>query len=284
MIEIRFHGRGGQGAVVASELLAQAAFLDGKIPQSFPFFGVERRGAPVTAFTRIDDRPIGVRTSITSPDVVVVLDPGLLKGTPVTDGLKPRGLLLVNSPRPVETLVAPDGVRRAAIDATKIALAHGLGTPMMPIVNTAILGALARVTGVVSLVALSRAVEQFVPARPEENRLAARDGYTNVRTIDRGPLSAPVSVPLLVGGSSFPEGPIATVSSEVLHTAAWRTFTPVIHLDRCTKCNFCWKFCPDDAIDFDAAGFPRIKLDYCKGCGICAAECPPKTIEMLAEA
>lgn len=284
MIEIRFHGRGGQGAVVASELLAQAAFLDGKMPQSFPFFGVERRGAPVTAFTRIDDRPIGVRTSITSPDVVVVLDPGLLATTRVTDGLKSHGLLLVNTPQAVETLVAPDGVRRATVDATQIALAHGLGTPMMPIVNTAILGALARATGVVSLVALSRAVEQFVPARPEENRLAARDGYTSVRTVDRGPLSVAAPVPLLVGDAPFPDGPIATVSSEVIHTAAWRTFTPVIHLERCTKCNFCWKFCPDDAIDFDAEGFPRIKLDYCKGCGICAVECPPKTIEMVAGA
>src|SRR3989337_574467 len=70
LMEIRFHGRGGQGAVVASELLAQAVFLEGKYPQSFPFFGVERRGAPVTAFTRIDDRPISIRTSVTTPDIL----------------------------------------------------------------------------------------------------------------------------------------------------------------------------------------------------------------------
>jgi 2-oxoacid:acceptor oxidoreductase delta subunit (pyruvate/2-ketoisovalerate family) len=82
----------------------------------------------------------------------------------------------------------------------------------------------------------------------------------------------------------FPEGPVASMSSEVIHTAAWRTFTPIIHLERCTKCNFCWKFCPDDAIEFDERGFPKIRLAYCKGCGICAAECPPKTIEMVAEA
>jgi 2-oxoacid:acceptor oxidoreductase gamma subunit (pyruvate/2-ketoisovalerate family)/2-oxoacid:acceptor oxidoreductase delta subunit (pyruvate/2-ketoisovalerate family) len=283
MIEIRFHGRGGQGAVIASELLAQAAFLDGKMPQSFPFFGVERRGAPVTAFTRIDARPIGVRTSIVAPDVVVVLDPGLLGTTRVTDGLKPHGLLLVNTPRTAESLVAPVGVHRAAVDATRIALAHDLGTPMLPIVNTAVLGALARATGVVSLESLSRAIDQFVPARPQENRLAARDGYTNVRTVDAGAVPVPLLVP--AGPSAptaeFPEGPIATVSSETIHTAAWRTFTPVVHLERCTKCNFCWKFCPDDAIEFDPAGYPRIRLAYCKGCGICAAECPPKTIEMV---
>ena len=284
MIEIRFHGRGGQGAVIASELLAQAAFLDGKIPQSFPFFGVERRGAPVTAFTRIDDRPIGVRTSITAPDVVVVLDPGLLQTTPVTDGLKPGGLLLVNTAWPAERLRAPPGVHRAAVDATHIALAHGLGTTMLPIVNTAVLGALARATGVVSIEALSHAIEQFVPARPSQNSLAARDGYSNVRTVDGGEALPPIAFAASASVGPFPEGPMASLPSEVIHTAAWRTFTPVIHLERCTKCNFCWKFCPDDAIEFDANGFPKIRLEYCKGCGICAVECPPKTIEMVAEA
>jgi pyruvate ferredoxin oxidoreductase gamma subunit len=282
MLEIRFHGRGGQGAVIASELLAQAAFLDGKMPQSFPFFGVERRGAPVTAFTRIDDQPIGVRTEITRPDVVVVLDPGLLGTTRVTAGLKPHGLLLVNTPHPAESLVAPAGVHRAAVDATRIALAHGLGTPMLPIVNTAVLGALAQATGVVTIDALCRAVEQFVPRNPAENRLAARDGFAGVRTVDAGALPGPTVRSPPVPPRPFPEGPIAVESSESIHTAAWRTFSPVIHLERCTKCNFCWKFCPDDAIEFDPQGFPRIKTAYCKGCGICAAECPPKTIEMVA--
>lgn len=284
MIEIRFHGRGGQGAVVASELLAQAAFLDGKMPQSFPFFGVERRGAPVTAYTRIDSKPIGLRTSITAPDVVVVLDPGLLTAAPVTDGLKPGGLLLVNSGRDPASLVAPSGVHRAAVDATHIALSKGLGTTMMPIVNTTVLGALARATGVISLEALTRAIDQFVPARPQENRLAAQEGYRSVRTADGGSPLDRAPVPPAMATPPLPDGPTASMSSEVRHTATWRTFTPVIHLERCTKCNFCWKFCPDDAIEFDAKGFPVVKLDYCKGCGICAAECPPKTIEMVGEA
>ncbi len=284
VIEIRFHGRGGQGAVVASELLAQAAFLDGKSPQSFPFFGVERRGAPVTAYTRIDSRPIGVRTEISAPDVVVVLDPGLLTSTPVADGLKPGGVLLVNSSLPSEKIGARPGIRRASVDATRIALAHGLGTSMMPIVNTAVLGALARATDVVSLEALTRAIGQFVPARPEENSLAARDGYTTVRVVNDGMNVVPAPPVAPRPPPPFPEGPVASLPSELNHTAAWRTFTPQIHLERCTKCNFCWKFCPDDAIEFDERGFPKIRLAYCKGCGICAAECPPKTIEMVAEA
>ncbi len=284
MLEIRFHGRGGQGAVIASELLAQAAFLDGKWPQSFPFFGVERRGAPVTAYARVAAEPIRVRTEITEPDVVVVLDPGLLAATPVTDGLKSGGLLLVNTRRPVEALVAPSGVRRAAVDATRIALGHSLGSTTMPIVNTAMLGALARSVGVVSLEALSRAIDQFVPAQPEENRRAARDGYTTVRAVDTGPTTGGLNPTPMRTAPSIPEGPLATFPSELNRTAAWRTFTPKIHLERCTKCNFCWKFCPDDAIELDARGFPVIRLPYCKGCGICAEECPPGTIEMVAEA
>ena len=191
MIEIRFHGRGGQGAVVASELLAQAAFLDGLEPQSFPFFGVERRGAPVTAYARIDRVPIALRSRITAPDVVVVLDPGLLKAVPVTLGLKPDGLLLVNSPLPPEAAARTFAGSRASVDATAIALELGLGSASTPIVNTAVLGALARVTGVVTLGSLTRAIEQFVPTKPSENRQAAERGYAGVLRS----LSSPVEVP-----------------------------------------------------------------------------------------
>ncbi|HZY92056.1 MAG TPA: 2-oxoacid:acceptor oxidoreductase family protein [Thermoplasmata archaeon] len=183
MIEIRFHGRGGQGAVVASELLAQAAFLDGLEPQSFPFFGVERRGAPVTAYARIDRRPIALRTRVTAPDVVVVLDPGLLRAVPVTLGLKPEGLLLVNSPSPPEGLGGAFGGRTGTVDGTAIALDLHLGTVSTPIVNTTVLGAVARATGAVSLDALKRAIERFVPTKPEENVLAAERGYAAVRLL-----------------------------------------------------------------------------------------------------
>ena len=181
VLEIRFHGRGGQGAVIASELLAQAAFLERRFPQSFPFFGVERRGAPVTAFTRIDDGPISVRTMVTSPDIVVVLDEGLLHAVPVTAGLKRDGLLLVNSERSPDDLGVPAGHRLATVDATSIALAHGLGTRSVPIVNTAILGGLSRASGVVGLDALRKAIEQFVPAKREENVAAAEAAYRAVR-------------------------------------------------------------------------------------------------------
>ncbi len=81
----------------------------------------------------------------------------------------------------------------------------------------------------------------------------------------------------------LPPSPLATAASDVLHTASWRTFRPIVTNARCTRCNVCWKFCPDDAIGFDADGFPVIRLDYCKGCGICAEECRPRAIEMVQE-
>lgn len=183
LIEIRFHGRGGQGAVVASELLAHAAFLEGKHPQSFPFFGVERRGAPVAAFARIDDRPILLRTEVTRPDIVVVLDPGLLRAVPVAAGLKDGGLLLVNTERPARELPLSPAGAVAAVDATAIALRHGLGSRAVPIVNTGILGALSRASGVVRLGSVLHAVRSHVPAKPAENVEAARKAYERVEVL-----------------------------------------------------------------------------------------------------
>lgn len=168
---------------MAAELLAQAAFLEGKHPQSFPFFGVERRGAPVTAFTRIDDEPIGVRTSVTSPDIVVVLDPSLIKSINVTAGLKPDGLLLVNSPKEPPEFETVFPGRVATVDATGIALAHGLGTRATPIVNTCLLGALARAAGIVRLESVLKAIERHVPAKREENRDAAKAAAEGVRML-----------------------------------------------------------------------------------------------------
>ena len=180
MLEIRFHGRGGQGSVIAAELLARAAFREGKHVQSFPFFGVERRGAPVTAFSRIDDRPIRRRTGITTPDVVIVLDSGLIKTVAVTAGAKPGGLLLVNTDRPPELLGLPFNGRVATVDATSVAIAHGLGSRTQPIVNTSILGAFAKVGGVVKIDSVVAAIRDSVPAKREENAAAAMDAYDKV--------------------------------------------------------------------------------------------------------
>lgn len=284
MLEIRFLGRGGQGAVLAAELLAEAAFRDGKVPQSFPFFGVERRGAPVTAYARVSDRAIAVRGSIAEPDVLVVLERSLLNDPAATSGLRAGGWLLVNAPGDRPPTHGPPAVRVASVDASRIATAHKLGSPTQPIVNTTILGALARLTEVVTLPSLERAIVDHVPRSPEENRAACREGYEAVRVhpVVAGSGSSPASAvrPL----RPLPDGPVASDSSAVLRTSSWRTLSPRIELDRCTRCNFCWKFCPDVAIRLDRRGYPVVDEEHCKGCGICAEVCPPRTIRMVAEA
>ena len=182
MIEVRFHGRGGQGAVVASEILASALFKEGKYVQAFPAFGVERRGAPVTAFLRIDEQPIRLRCQIETPDHIVILDPTLIAVVDVTQGLRPGGWILISSDRGPEAFrtLRDRGGRIAVVDACEIAVKHHLGSRTNPIVNTAILGAFARVTELVSLEAITEAIAEGVPLRPEENIAAAREAYERV--------------------------------------------------------------------------------------------------------
>jgi 2-oxoacid:acceptor oxidoreductase gamma subunit (pyruvate/2-ketoisovalerate family) len=181
MFEIRFHGRGGQGAVTAAEITALAAFLEGKYPQSFPAFGLERRGAPVAAFLRIDDRKITVRQAIYVPDFIAVMDATLLSAAPTLTGLKPGGGLLVNTPEPPDRLAVPAGVTVGTVAAGDIALKHGLGTRLLPLINTTILGALVRMTEVVSLDSLLSAIGQsMTAARAEVNKAGAREAYETV--------------------------------------------------------------------------------------------------------
>lgn len=177
MTEIRFHGRGGQGAVSASNLLANAAFIEGRYVQAFLLIGAERRGAPVVAFTRIDDRPIRNRSQIYSPDYVVVLDPNLSDVVDVASGIKPSGTIFVNSDRDGGEFDFGSEARTITLDVTSIALKYGLGTSTSPIINTAVLGAFARISGAVGLDALLAAIRQFAPAKPEENAKAAEEAY-----------------------------------------------------------------------------------------------------------
>lgn len=183
LYEVRFHGRGGQGAVVASEVLANAAFREGYHVSAFPFFGVERRGAPVTAFARISKDPILVKTGIYAPDFVVVLDESLLSGVDVLEGLKPEGILLVNTRREPDELPVNSEHRKYTVNATDIAVKHGLGSPSTPIVNTAILGAFARISELVTLNAIIEAVRSIAPTKKEANAAASKEAYSVVRGI-----------------------------------------------------------------------------------------------------
>lgn len=184
MIEIRFHGRGGQGTVVASEILASAVFKEGSHVQAFPTFGVERRGAPVAAFLRVDDRPIRLRCQIQEPDHVIILDPTLIPVVEVTAGLKPNGWVLINSDRSPKHFArfGEGGWRVAIVDASSIALRYHLGNRTNPIVNTAILGAFAQVSGLVAVEPVLEAIREIVPARVNDNVRAAEDAAGAVRS------------------------------------------------------------------------------------------------------
>jgi len=201
MIELRFHSRGGQGGVVAGKLLAVAIFKEGRFVQSFPTFGVERRAAPVKAFVRIDDQPIRLRTQIYQPDHVIVLDESLILMEDVTLGLKSGGTILINSAkRPDEFHFASpssppvsggesqggqnsafripqSAFRVVTVDASAIAVKHGLGSVTQPIVNTAILGAVAKVLGVAKIESVVAAIMEEVPGKAEANAAAAREAY-----------------------------------------------------------------------------------------------------------
>jgi 2-oxoacid:acceptor oxidoreductase gamma subunit (pyruvate/2-ketoisovalerate family) len=175
MRELRFHGRGGQGTVIASKILAVALFREGRQVQSFPAFGVERRGAPVTAFLRVADGPILLRCEITEPDDVVVLDSTLIGAVDVTAGLKPGGSILINSPHPPAAYSALiERFRVATVDASGIAERLGLGSKTQPIVNTAILGAFAAFSKLVELDSVCAAIRDEVPLKAEANVRAAR--------------------------------------------------------------------------------------------------------------
>ena len=177
MVEIRFHGRGGQGTVVASKILADAIAKEGNYVQAYPEFGVERRGAPVYAFIRIDDKPIFDKSRIYKPDHIVVVDPTLIEAIDVTEGLKEEGWIIINSDKKPEELNFPKKYKVAVINATEIAVRHKLGTLAAPIVNTAIVGAVVKILRLAKIESVLEAVREGVPTKPEDNVAAAKEAY-----------------------------------------------------------------------------------------------------------
>jgi pyruvate ferredoxin oxidoreductase gamma subunit len=176
LIEIRWHGRGGQGAVTSAELLAQAAISEDKYAHAFPSFGPERRGAPVLAFVRISiNQPIRIRAEITRPDVVVVLDPRLLGVVNVAAGLKKNGMLVINTGKSFADIEAQSKTKGklAKVDATAIAR-EVLG---LPITNTTMIGALLKATGVVKLESVVEPLKHRFGRLAEKNIKAMQRAY-----------------------------------------------------------------------------------------------------------
>ncbi len=176
MVEVAWHGRGGQGAKTASQFLGEAALDIGKYIQAFPEYGPERAGAPMKAFTRISDEPIYVHSSVRKPDIVIVIDPTLLGSVDVTEGLEDNGILLVNtekSPEDIRKIVNFKHGKVGTVDATKIALE----TLKIPMPNMPMLGAFLKVNTIVSIDEVSEIVKvKFIKKLGEEKTKANIEG------------------------------------------------------------------------------------------------------------
>lgn len=299
MHEVIFYGRGGQGAVTAVELAAQAAIGEGKYAQGFPSFGPERRGAPVMAFLRVSDNPIFSREKIATPDTVVVLDPTLLDLVDTCRGMPPGGTLIINSPpRNADELAAYQSRYQVfVVDATRIAM-ETLG---MPIANTAILGALVKATNIVAINALQKPVEHRFGKLASKNLDAMQQAFEQTIICDDPPIApdwnnadadrscayeSGLMVDALHPWSEVQVGCdiVQPACSADFATGNWRTAgRPHTDFDKCIKCGLCWIMCPDMAYRTNAEGFYDWNGHYCKGCGICVEECPQDAIEMRGE-
>ena len=182
-LEIRWHGRGGQGVVTANEILAGAALQEGKFMKAFPEFGPERMGAPIRAFARISDEPIKVHSQVYNPDYVIVLDPTLIGNVNVLEGMKKEGALVANYAEGKETLRRALGTDLDvhAVNATKIAL-ETIGKPLA---NTAMLGALVKVSGVLDLESVKQELRSKLGGKlpekvVEKNVLSVERAYQEV--------------------------------------------------------------------------------------------------------
>jgi pyruvate ferredoxin oxidoreductase gamma subunit len=184
MLQVRIHGRGGQGVVTAAEMLSVAAFQQGRHAQAFPSFGSERTGAPVVAFCRIDDREIRLREPILAPDVLIVQDPTLLHQVDVFQGLRADGYVLINSKRSFDELGLQELAGRfrrerlTTVPATEFALKH-LGRPLP---NAVLLGGFAALSGLVTLDAVAHAIRDTFPPRiADANVAAAGEAFDYIR-------------------------------------------------------------------------------------------------------
>jgi pyruvate ferredoxin oxidoreductase gamma subunit len=290
MLEIRWHGRGGQGAITVSRVLAMAALKKDFFVQSFPEYGPERGGAPVKAFNRIDSREITLHCGVYEPDIVAVLDHTLLLAEDITEGLKREGSLIVNtlqSPQEVREFLEFSG-KILTIDAAFIARQ----TNKFP--NVALLGALLREIPSLTLKFVEEALREFLAEKLTEpamqlNLEALRRGYEQAQIDRRSHWQSDISGvrsnsrlksyhELLLGGI------IARENREANQTSGWRQQKPVFDEALCVNCSLCWVNCPEPAVLTENQEMLGYDYRYCKGCGICYASCPVGAISMVPEA
>ena len=297
MIEVRFHGRGGQGAKIASRILGRSGFLSGLYAQDFALFGAERRGAPVVSFTRLSSEPIDQRGNIDNPNLLVVMDDSLLKEAraQVFQGVSENTPLLVNAdPQQIESLVKnlPAASYRL-IDLSAIArqlIGHAF-------ISAAAAAIAAKSVPNITVAALAEAVRCEIAEfgltadLVEKNVAAALDAYQRIPAVDLAAMRiAPQTfepslqaVPYL-GSTQFAGPTIRHRGSAALRaTGNWRIERPEIDLAKCKRCFLCYLYCPEAAMRLDAENYPRVDYDHCKGCMICYEECPTDAITRRVE-
>lgn len=290
MIAIRFHGRGGQGAKTASRILGTAAFLEGLVAQDSPIYGAERRGAPVSAFTRIAKGPIRERGLIPQPHLVVIADASLMQdpAARVLDGINERTAVFVNSPLPVEQCLVQTALPGpvTTLDLTDVALQQ-LGKRSA---ISALLGAVAgRLVGL-GQTSICKAIGReladlgLASSVIARNQAAAGECYAAVSVV---PVTAGLPQPIVSAQLQAPvyEPPtrgtarICAAGNSILReTGGWRTFRPVLVADKCNGCWLCFSYCPEGVIAMTADDRPVIDYAHCKGCQICVHECPTEAL------
>ncbi len=293
MLRVRFHGRGGQGVKVASRVLGTAAFFEGYHAQDFPLYGAERRGAPITAFTRISHVPILERGVISEPDIVIVLDETILND-PLANPLlrlKEGGLVFINTTHsPADAKEKYKIAEQViALDITKISLE----ILRLPVLSTLAGGVASRIAGLRED-SLKKAVEKEASEILTDKELVAKNREAalscfyaiqpiEVKTSEAVFLGSPVvNVPFEPAMISSPA--INTTGNTPLRkTGNWRVFKPVWNYESCTRCMTCVARCPDGCIAVNEDGFPFTDYDNCKGCLICVEACPVGAIEKVRE-
>lgn len=290
---MRFHGRGGQGAKVASRIIGTAAFIEGCNVQDFPLYGAERRGAPISAFTRIARENIMERGVIPNPDIVIVMDQTLLSDPQAEpfSGLNKNGVVFINTPdSPAQVKDEYDIYAQViTLDITKI----GLDMLGSPIISTLAGAVASRIVGI-GEESLKNAVEKELSKIITDQKLVEKNieaalycfrslGPLKIKTI-QNPQKRDSVITMHFEPAKISSPSInATANSLLKRTGNWRIFKPVWDYDVCTKCMICVSRCPDGCISLNEQGFPVVDYEHCKGCMICVEECPKKSIKAIME-
>lgn len=296
MIEVRFHGRGGQGAKNASRILGQSGFLAGLQAQDFALFGAERRGAAVVAGTRMSDHAIDRRGYIDAPDLVMVLDASLLKeaAEPLFHGVDAATPMVVNSdperPEPSPKELPP--AQYVFIDLDRLAR-ELIGAPL---ISAAVAAVAAKAIALITVEDLEAAVRNeladfgLAPELVERNVTAAREAYRRAPAItlasekNKGTKEPSTQAVPYLGTAQFAGPTIRHRGSAALRqTGNWRSVRPEIDLAKCKRCFLCYLYCPEAALNLDSENFPHVDYDHCKGCMICYEECPTEAISRRVE-